>query len=82
MQLKWLSCTILNPVELIAGLWHFTHQKDQEHTRSVGGLFKIDPVEARKHAVMEIAVKTAVHSIGEHKEWSMDFGKAQWYKRN
>lgn len=58
------------------GLWHFTHQKDQEHTRSAGGLFKIDPVEARKHAVMETAVKTVVHSTGEHTEknllWALE----------
>lgn len=52
-------------MKVITGLWHFTHQKGPERTRSLGGLFKIDPVEARKHTVMETAVKTAVHSTSE-----------------
>lgn len=52
-------------MKVITGLWHFTHQKDQEHTRSVGGLFKTDPVEAREHPVMETAVKTEVHNTNE-----------------
>lgn len=47
--------------------------------RSAGGLFRIDPVEARKQAVMETAVRTAVHSTGEHTEknlpWALELPK-------
>lgn len=52
-------------MKVITGLWHFTHQKDPERTRSLGGLFKIGSVEARKHTVMETAVKTAVHNTSK-----------------
>lgn len=46
--------------------------------RSAGGLFRTDPAEARKQAVLETAVRTAVHSTGEHrKEPSMGFGALQ-----